>query len=184
MIRGFFVLMFKIFGWKVIGTKPANIKKYIIVVAPHTSNVDFLIGVAARSISHIKSAYLAKKELFSIPLLGWFFKSLGGIPVDRSRNTNLVDQVVDFLQSKDPQKEMAVCVAPEGTRSYAEKWKTGFWHIAESANIPIVMVAFDYGRKVVEYKKPFYTGNKEEDIERMKVYFRTIKGKHPELGVK
>lgn len=176
--------MFWLFGWKVVGEKPSDIKKYIIVVAPHTSNVDFLVGVAARSISKLKSAYLGKKELFDLPLVGWFFKALGGIPVDRSKNTNLVDQVVEFLQSTDPDKEMAVCVTPEGTRSYAEKWKTGFWHIAENANIPIVMVGFDFARKVVEYKEPFYTGDKEEDIEKMKAYFRTIKGKYPEMGVR
>lgn len=183
MIRFFFRLVFWLFGWKVIGEKPSNIKKYIIVVAPHTSNIDFLIGVAARSISKLKSAYLAKKELFDLPLIGWFFKATGGIPVDRSKKTNMVDQVIEFLESSDPHRELAVCVTPEGTRSYAEKWKTGFWHIADNAKIPIVMVGFDFARKAVEFKEPFFTSNKEEDIDKMKAYFRTVKGRNPEMGV-
>lgn len=184
MIRGFFLLIFRIFGWKVVGTTPEQHKKYIIVVAPHTSNVDFLIGVAARSIARINSAYLGKKELFDLPLIGWFFKAVGGIPVDRTKKTNLVDQVVEFIQASDPEKEMAVCITPEGTRTYVEKWKTGFWHIAETANIPIVMVGFDYRTKTVEFKEPFFVSEKEADIEMMKAYFRTQQGKIPEYGVR
>jgi len=184
MKRGFYLFIFNLIGWKVIGEKPSGIKKFIIVVAPHTSNFDFLLGVAARAISRLRSAYLAKKELFSIPLIGWVFKALGGIPVDRSKKTNLVDQVVEYIQASDPDKELAVTVAPEGTRSYVEKWKTGFWHIAKNANIPIVMVGFDYGRKVVEFKEPFYADDKEQDIEKMKAYYRTVKGRRPELGVR
>lgn len=183
MKKWFFALVFQIFGWKVLGKKPHGVKKFIIVIAPHTSNIDFLIGVAARAISEVNSSYLGKKELFDIPLIGWFFKAMGGIPVDRSKNTNLVDQVVDFIEKSDPEKEIVVTVTPEGTRSYAEKWKTGFWHIAKNANIPIVMVAFDYQRKVVEYNEPFYVSEKEADLKKMKDYFKTIKGKYPEKGI-
>ena len=184
MKKRIYQFIFKLFGWKVIGSKPANHKKFIIVVAPHTSNYDFLVGVAARAIMKLNSAYLGKKELFDLPLIGWFFKAVGGIPVDRSKKTNMVDQVVEYIQSSDPDKELAVCITPEGTRSYAEKWKTGFWHIAQTANIPIVMVGFDYKRKVVEFKEPFLVTEKEADVEMMKAYFRTIPGKILENGVR
>ncbi len=181
MIRSFMKLMFKLYGWKVVGAKP-DLPKYIIIVAPHTSNVDFFVGVAARSIAHIRSSYLAKRELFKIPVVGWFLKALGGVPVDRSNHTNLVDQIVEIFKNREI---FTITVTPEGTRSYVEKWKTGFWHIAKNAGVPIVMVAFDYGRKIVEINEPFYVGeSKEADIEKMMAYYRTIKGKRPELGIR
>ncbi|MEL7146093.1 MAG: 1-acyl-sn-glycerol-3-phosphate acyltransferase [Bacteroidota bacterium] len=184
MMKSIYNFLFKIFGWKVVGTKPSQYKKFIIVVAPHTSNVDFLLGVAARGITELNSAYLGKKELFDLPLIGWFFKAMGGIPVDRSKKTNLVDQVVEYIESSDPKTEVAVCITPEGTRTYVDKWKTGFWHIAETAGIPIVMVGFDYRTKTVEFKEPFFVSEKEADIEMMKAYFRTQQGKYPEHGVR
>ncbi len=184
MKKWFFTIVLRLFGWKVIGGKPSGIKKFVIIIAPHTSNVDFLIGVAGRAIAELNSAYMGKKELFDLPLIGWFFKAMGGIPVDRTKKTNLVDQVVDYIKQSDPEKELVVTVTPEGTRSYAKKWKTGFWHIAHNAGIPIVMVGFDYKRKVIEFKDPIYTTEKEADLERMKAYFRTIPGKYPENGVR
>lgn len=181
MFRALMKMMYRIFGWKVVGQKP-DLPKYIIIVAPHTSNIDFFVGVGARSIARIKSSYLAKKELFKIPLVGWYLKAVGGVAVDRSKNTNLVDQVVDIFNSKE---EFTITITPEGTRSYVEKWKTGFWHIAKNANVPIVMVAFDYGKKTVFIEEPLYTGeSKEQDIETMMEYYRGVKGKRPELGVK
>ena len=181
MIKSFMKFMFKLYGWKVVGKKP-DLPKYIIIVAPHTSNIDFFVGVAARSIADIRSSYLAKRELFKIPLVGWFLKTLGGVPVNRSKHTNLVDQIVDIFKARDI---FTITVTPEGTRSYVEKWKTGFWHIAKNAQVPIVMVAFDYARKIVEINEPLYVGeSKEDDIEKMMSYFRTIKGKRPELGVR
>jgi len=182
MKKWFFTLVFRLFGWKVVGEKPKGVKKYLIVIAPHTSNVDFLLGVAARAISGVKSYYLAKKELFNLPLIGWFFKAIGGIAVDRSKNTNLVDQVIAILEKSE--KEMGITVTPEGTRSYVEKWKTGFWYIAKNANIPIVMVGFDYSTKTVAFQEAFYAEEKESDIEKMKAYFRTVKGKYPEHGIR
>ncbi|MGB3465208.1 MAG: 1-acyl-sn-glycerol-3-phosphate acyltransferase, partial [Cyclobacteriaceae bacterium] len=93
MKKGFYRFLLTLFGWKIEGKKPTDIKKYIIVVAPHTSNYDFFLGVATRAITGLNSYYLAKKELFAIPVLGWMFKAIGGIPVDRSKKSNMVDQV-------------------------------------------------------------------------------------------
>ena len=159
-----------------------DLKKFVLIVAPHTSNYDFFVGLAARYILDLRSHFLAKNTLFKIPVVGWFFRIVGGIPVDRSRNTNIVDQVVELFDKRDT---FVLTVAPEGTRSYRPSWRTGFYRIAEKANVPIVMVAFDYSKKLVEVNDPFIpTGNLEEDIEMMKSYYRAIVGKNPELGIR
>ena len=180
MKKKFYKFWFQFFGWKLVGSKP-DLKKYVVIVAPHTSNYDFFVGLAARSISGLKSNFLAKKSLFTIPLVGWIMKSFGGFPVDRARKTNLVDQVVELYGSQD---EFVITITPEGTRSYSPDWKTGFYRIAIKANIPIVMVSFDFDKKIVEYLDPFSpTGDLEADLEYIKSYYRAKKGKHPEKGV-
>ena len=99
-----------------------------------------------------------------------------------SYRTHGRDQVVELY---DKHEEFVITITPEGTRSYREEWKTGFYRIAEKAKVPILIVGFDYGNKVVELKELFYpTGDMEKDIEYIKDYYRSIKGKHPELGVK
>lgn len=179
--RRFFKFWFDLFGWKVVGDKPKDLKKYVIIVAPHTSNYDFFVGLAAKHIIDLHSHFLGKDSLFKIPLVGWFMRQIGGYPVDRSKNNNLVDQVVGFYQKHD---EFVIALTPEGTRSYAPKWRTGFYHIAQNANVPIMMVGFDYSRKIVEFREPYFvSGDKEKDIEEMKAYFRNFKGKHLEKGI-
>ena len=180
-MRFIFLFLFDLFGWKIIGSKP-DLKKYMIIVAPHTSNMDFFVGVAARSISRIRSAYLAKKSLFNIPLVGRLLRAMGGYPVDRSKRTNMVDQVVELYNGHE---KFVMTITPEGTRSYNANWKTGFYRIAYNARVPIVMVAFDYERKIVQFREPFYpTGNLENDLEFIKAYYRNFKGKNPENGVR
>ncbi len=180
MKQRFYKFWFDFFGWRLVGAKP-DLNKYIVIVAPHTSNYDFFVGLAARSVSGLKSNFLAKKSLFDIPIVGWAMRSFGGFPVDRTKNTNLVDQVVDLYNQHD---EFAITITPEGTRSYNPNWKTGFYRIALKTNIPIVMVSFDFEKKIVEYLQPFYpTGDLDADMEHIKSYYRTIKGKYPEKGV-
>ncbi len=179
-MKEFYKFCFWIFGWKLIGGKP-DLRKYIVIVAPHTSNYDFFVGIAARSLSGLKSYFLAKNSLFTIPLVGWVMKAIGGVPVDRSKNTKLVDQVVALYEKHE---EFIITITPEGTRSYVPNWKTGFYRIAVQANIPIVMVGFDFERRIVEYREPFYpTGALEDDMEMILAYYRKFKGRHPEKGV-
>lgn len=181
MKKLFFSFWYKVFGWKIVGTKP-DLKKYVIIVAPHTSNLDFFVGLAARSIIGLQSNFLAKKSLFNIPFVGWLMKSLGGHAVDRTKKMNMVDQVVELFETHE---EFVMTVTPEGTRSYNPDWKTGFYRIAVKANVPIVMVSFDFENKVVTFKDPFYpSGDIEGDFEMIKSYYRTIKGRHPEKGIK
>ena len=176
--------LYRLSGWKVQGTKP-DLKKYVIIVAPHTSNWDFFVGWGARNVIGFQPNFLAKKELFKIPLVGFFLKSIGGVPVDRKskkRSTQLVQQVADLYKERD---EFIMTITPEGTRSYAPKWKTGFYRIAHEAGVPIVKIGFDYKTRTVYVDEPYYTrGEMDKEIEEIRTYFKQFTGKNPEDGVK
>lgn len=179
MLRPIYKFLFWIFGWKVTGWKP-NLEKFIMIVGPHTSNWDFPLGVATRGILKLDIKFLAKKELFKFPF-GAYFRWMGGHPVDRSKSTSLVDYVADVFNRNE---KFFLAIAPEGTRSYVPKWKTGFYYMALKAKIPIVMVGFNYGHKEVNLQPPFYpTGSLEKDLEIMQTYFRGIEGRHPAKGL-
>lgn len=180
LLRPLFILIFEnILGWKIIGKKPA-LKKYVTIVAPHTSNWDFMIGMWARSRLRLKSWFIGKKELFIFPF-GYLFRWLGGYPVDRSKGSDIVSKIVNIFNSKD---EFVIALSPEGTRKYTPEWKTGFYRIATMANVPILMAAIDFSTKTVVLSEPFYpTGNMNEDIEKIKTFFRQYKGKYPEKGI-
>jgi 1-acyl-sn-glycerol-3-phosphate acyltransferase len=168
---------FKVAGWKIDGNVPA-IKKYLIIVAPHSSNWDFLVGLAVRSILNFDAKYLAKKELFKFPF-GGLFKKLGGYPVDRSKKTNLVDAVVDLFKEHE---RFSIAMTPEGTRKYVPHWKTGFYHIAVKGNLPIVMAAMDYETKTVFFALPFIpTGDWNEDMKKISQFYIDKKGKNKKL---
>ncbi len=172
--------IFYLTGWQVKGLVPVSLDQFIMTVAPHTSNWDFFLGLAARSILRLDTKYVAKKELFRFPF-GGIFKKLGGYPVDRSKNTNFVDAVAVLFKNN---KRFSIAFTPEGTRSYAPKWKTGFYYIALKAKIPIVMVSFNYATRTVSVEPPFMpTGNLETDLEFMMNYYRKTPGKFPEKGV-
>ncbi len=161
-------ILFRISGWRIIGNVPEKEKKYIIIAAPHTSNWDFIIGVMARSILGFNSKFLGKKSLFKKPF-GWLFRWLGGVPVDRSQRGNLVDQVVKLFRDNE---EFVVAIAPEGTRKNVNEWKTGFYHIAHGAGVPIVRSKIDIPNKTVTFFKPFITtGSIENDLPIIKEVF-------------
>ncbi|MDX9750982.1 MAG: 1-acyl-sn-glycerol-3-phosphate acyltransferase [Flavobacteriales bacterium] len=182
-MRPIFHFLFHVLaGWRIRDDRPAGLPRYIVVVAPHTSNWDFFIGLAVRSLAHMgDTRYLAKKSLFKPPL-GWFFRALGGHPVDRSRHTNLVDAVVAMFDSGEIDK---IAITPEGTRSYQPNWKTGFHHNATKARVPVILATFDYPSRTVVLGDIFpLTSDPEADIERMKDWFRKYKGRNPEDGVR
>ena len=182
MVRAFYVLMYKITGWKVVGKMPEE-KKFVLIVAPHTSFWDFPVGLGARAILHLKTKILAKKELFENPIVGGILRWMGGIPVDRgNRKNGIVDSVVKYFNENE---EFVVTITPEGTRAYVKRWKTGFYRIAKEANVPIIMVGFDFQRKIVEMCDPFYpTDDMDADMAHIIDYFKGMVGKNPELGVK
>ncbi|WP_419833383.1 lysophospholipid acyltransferase family protein [Endozoicomonas atrinae] len=166
-------------GWKIEGNLPENLNKYVIIVAHHTSNWDFVIGVAVKLITRIRVRFFAKHSLFVWPL-GILMRRLGGIPIERDKSINRVDQAITEIKSSE---HFVLVIAPEGTRSKVQKWKTGFYHIANGANVPVVPIAFDFQqRKVIMGSPMSLTGNIPSDFERMHEFFLSHPGKHPELG--
>jgi 1-acyl-sn-glycerol-3-phosphate acyltransferase len=172
--------LFKLFGWKTNGQMP-HFKKYIIAVAPHTSNWDFLVGVGARSALRIRKAqFLGKSQLFKPPF-GWFFRSLGGHPVDRTSKQDMVEQVVEIFNRHH---EFILAMAPEGTRKKVEKLRTGFYYIAKGAHVPIVPVGFDFEKKEVVVGPTLYpSDNFEEDMRQFLAFYRTIHARNPAFTI-
>jgi len=181
MLRPLYKLIFNLLGWKIVGDFPRELRKYIVAVAPHTSNWDFPLGVMARSILRMKNArFLGKDSLFKPPF-GWFFRSLGGYPVNRSSSHDVVHQVVDIFNSHD---DFILALAPEGTRKKVEKLRTGFYFIAKGAKVPIVPVGFDFSTKRVVVGEPMMpTENFDSDMDFLLSFYRKMKGKNPDLGL-
>jgi 1-acyl-sn-glycerol-3-phosphate acyltransferase len=160
-------------GWKTIGELPENEKKMIIIVAPHTSNWDFIMGVIIRGAMGFRANFLGKKTLFKKPF-GFIFNGLGGIPVDRSASQNMVDQVVDIINRRS---SFILAIAPEGTRGKVKKWRTGFYYIALKAKIPIIMCQLDYENREARFLDPFYpTGAFDKDMSFIHQKFAGVKG--------
>ncbi|RVU26768.1 glycerol acyltransferase [Sandaracinomonas limnophila] len=173
MSNWLFDWLFKLSGWKVSGNIPYHLKKCIIIVCPHATWVDFPVGVGVRSILKRKIYFWGKKELFQGPF-GWIFKKLGGYPVDRTKHTNLVDAIAEIYNSKD---EFYAGLAPEGTRKDVKELKSGFYYIAQKANIPIVMVGFDFVNKKVMLNEPYYpSGDFEKDKIDIAKFYQTVPG--------
>lgn len=174
-------LIIKLIGWKSVGSFPYHLKKYVVIVAPHTSSWDFIIGVLFRyALAIEKAKYLGKQELFKPPF-GFIFRWLGGYPVDRSNNRNMVDEVIKIFDAHD---EFAIALSPEGTRKRVDKLRTGFYNIAKGAKVPIVMVGFDFSRREVIISEPLMTTeSQEDDFKRILDFFRPIKGRYPEKGL-
>lgn len=169
-------MLMSIFGWRIAADIP-DLPKFVLVGAPHTSNWDFLLTMATQFALGIRFSWLAKRSLFRWPI-GGIMTWLGGVPVDRnSRNAGFVKQIVEVFNSHD---QFIVAVMPEGTRSKAKRWKTGFYRIAEGADVPIVLVKFDYGRKVMGIGPTIIpTGDVETDMVTIQAHYVGINGKNP-----
>lgn len=177
MLQTFCKTILKFAGWKIDGALPTE-PQYIAIVGPHTSNWDFILGVLARGALGHEIHFLGKHQLF-IPPWGWFFKAIGGTPVDRRKSNNLVDAVAQLFKH-DPNFKLAL--APEGTRSAVKRWKTGFYHIAVAAKVPIVTVGLDFDNsRVVIPPTIAPTGDIEQDMNTILSFYRTIKGRHPKV---
>ena len=173
-------LYYKVLGWKITGFLDfGKVKKAVIIAVPHTSWHDFYIGVLLRSVIGIETNFVGKKSLFKGPF-GWLFRSLGGSPVERKRNENQVESIARLFNDKEV---FRMTMSPEGTRKKVEEWRTGFYYIAKTANVPIIMFTLDFENKENRFSEPFYTtDNKEADFKFMKAYFKDVKGKIPEYS--
>lgn len=174
--RLFHWFLYQCLGWKADVTV-VHPDKYIICLAPHTSNWDFALGQLYAGANGWKINFLMKKEWFFWPL-GGFFRKVGGIAVNRSKSQSLTD----FLAQEARRSSVFhLCITPEGTRSKTTEWKKGFYYIAQKANIPILLYGIDYEKKLIKCTKQIVpTGDIEKDMEELKSYYKEFKGKHPE----
>ena len=161
-------------GWKVKGTFDTNIKKCIMIVVPHTSWFDFFIGVFFRGTYPVEINFLAKKELFKFPL-GSYLKWMDGIALDRSKTENKVDAIAKIFETKDV---LRLSLSPEGTRKKVTQWKSGYYYIAQKANVPIIPIGFDYANKqVIVFESFIVTKDSKKDSEYLQSLFKDVKGK-------
>ncbi|MBW3166505.1 lysophospholipid acyltransferase family protein [Ferrimonas balearica] len=173
MLATLSAFILKCAGWRIEGTLPER-RKYVAIVAPHTSNWDFIIGLLARFQLDIPARFIGKHQLFRPPL-GWLMRALGGRPVVRTQSNNLVEDVVAMFQQEP---EFVLALAPEGTRSPVSHWKTGFYHIARGAGVPIVPVALDFRHRTIVIGQPLTPGEcKAADMAQLLAFFRPHRGR-------
>ena len=148
-----------------------------MIAAPHTSNWDFPLGIMAIRAIRLDVSWIGKHTIFRWPF-GWFFRWLGGTPVDRGHSEDLIQQMTDLFNRSD---RLIFALAPEGTRRKTDHWKTGFYHIATAANVPIALGYLDFGRKQVGVTETFMpSGDIEADFQLIREYYQDKIGKNPE----
>lgn len=169
-------LLYRLMGWTADVTE-AHPAKYIICLAPHTSNWDFLIGHLYNQAAGLGSNYLMKREWFKGPL-GFLFRHTGGIPVWRDKHTSLTDNLAAMARQA---KTFRLCVTPEGTRQLNPDWKLGFYFIAQKAGIPVLLYGLDYGSKRIVCRKTIVpNGDVEGQMREIKLYFKDFRGRKPD----
>lgn len=174
-LLGTFVL--RLFGWTIEGSAPTQ-KKFVLIAAPHTSNWDFIFLLAFAAHFGVRVSWLGKRQMFQWPFVG-LLKWLGGIPVQRSSSGNMVDRMAALFAERDL---LALTVPVEGTRGYVEYWKSGFYHIASAARVPIVMSYLDYPRKLGGFGPALTTtGDVVADMDRLRAFYEGKQGKRPAL---
>ena len=176
-LRGLSLAVLKLAGWKVSGQLPANGRKCVMIAAPHTSNWDLPYTLMVAFALRLNIYLMGKEQIFRPPFRG-LMMWLGGIPVRRESANNVVAASIESLQSADGPVQLVV--PPEGTRSKARYWKTGFYYIAVGAQVPIVMAFMDYERKISGLGPVFEpTGDIEADMVTIKAFYAPFKGKNP-----
>ncbi len=176
LLRAFSLAFLKLTGWKVLGRMPEGCSKSVWIAAPHTSNWDLPYTLMVVFALNLKVYWMGKEQLFRPPFRG-LMMWLGGIPVDRAKANNLVAASVETL--KNAEGPMQLIVPPEGTRSKARYWKTGFYYIAVGAQVPIVMAYMDYEKKISGLGPVFQpTGDIEADMLAIKAFYAPFKGRN------
>ena len=170
-------LFLRLAGWQAQGEKPST-SRFVLIAAPHTSNWDLPYILAFAAIYEVKISWMGKHSLFRPPM-GWLMKRLGGIPIVRHRKGNIVSQMTQAFQERE---ELALVVPPEGTRSYVAHWKSGFYHIARSANVPIVFGFLDYEKRLGGFGPTLYPSDDlQHDMNQIRNFYADKIGKYPEL---
>ena len=168
-------LAMRITGWRIDGEFP-NVPQFVVIVAPHTSNWDFMVGVMAMFAIGFRGTFLGKHTLFRWPtdsVMRW----LGGVPVDRTSPHNVVQQTIDYFHARP---QLLLALSPEGTRKKLAAWRTGFWYVAKGAGVPIVPAAFDYPARRITISAPIAPGDDmDADIAQLRAHFDARMAKHP-----
>ncbi|MCF0243571.1 MAG: 1-acyl-sn-glycerol-3-phosphate acyltransferase [Bacteroidaceae bacterium] len=173
------LILYKILGWKTEITV-AFPEKYVMALAPHTSNWDFILGQLFCLAEGVRIGFLMKSEWFFWPL-GPVFRKLGGIPVYRQKHMSMTDAIAATAVKEE---KFALCITPEGTRRATSEWKKGFYYIALKANIPILLISADFEKKLIKCTKEVIpSGDFDRDIKEIKAYFKGVKGKKPECFI-
>ena len=173
-VRAFGRALLALLRWRVEGEVP-DLSKFVIAVAPHTSNWDFVVGMAVMFALDLRITFIGKHTLFRwplAPLLRW----MGGIPVDRSSPHGVVG---DAVRSFEGVRERVIAIAPEGTRRRVERFRSGFLHIARGARVPVLLAALDYEARCVRFGPLLQPGpDVEQELRRVEAYFATVRGRH------
>lgn len=178
MLRAISVWLLKRLGWQWVGQLPA-VRQCVIIFAPHTSNWDFPIMYLAKLALGVKVNFLGKHQLFSWPI-GWFFRALGGIPVVRHEKHNVV---TDSIQAFRDNPDLFLALAPEGTRSKTDHWRTGFYHIAVGAGVPLQLAFLDCRTRTLGLGPLLQlSGDIERDFARLREFYQDKQGYKPELA--
>jgi 1-acyl-sn-glycerol-3-phosphate acyltransferase len=175
-LRALSKVILKIIGWRVDGTLPPDQKKYVLIVAPHTSNWDFFLFVLTVSVLRLQPSVLIKDTLFIGPL-GWFLRYCGAIPVNRRQAGSLVTYISSIYEARE---EFVLIITPEGTRSPNANWKRGFHHVAKAAEVPILVVYVDSAVRTIGIEGLMQPSDDiEADMQQLKTFFDKKKGLKP-----
>lgn len=170
IVRRIILSIYHFRGWKIDSALPKHLRKYVIAGAPHTSNWDFVFFTGATHEEGIQPNFMGKHTLFQ-GIMRNFMLDMGGIPVDRRKSSNATEQIAAEFAARD---ELALVIAVEGTRKTDGKWRSGFYHIARAANVPIVPAFADNVHKIVSFGPPLVpTGNYGEDLLKIAEWFRS-----------
>lgn len=181
MIKRMFSILFSLLGWKYVSVLPDDLRSFVFIGAPHTSNHDIIPAMAASYRMKRNARFVIKKEWIKFPF-GYFLTSMGAFGLDRDqmkggKTGNNTDVMANLFSDH---KEFVLMISPEGTRSPVSKWKTGFYYIAQKANVPIVLAYCDYKNKIAGIGLVIYPQNFEEDMKKIMEFYRNIEGKNPE----
>lgn len=168
--------LLRLAGWQIVGSLPAQ-RRFVIVVAPHTSNWDFFVGITAVMALRLKLAFLAKHSLFVGPV-GWLLRRIGGIAVNRASANGVVGQLTELFAESE---QLIVAMTPEGTRKKVTKWKSGCIHISYQAGVPLLFAYFDYANKVIGFGPcRQMSADIKSEMTQMKAYYGNIVAKNPD----
>lgn len=176
IFRGVCWLFLKATGWHVASDWP-GVRKSVVVAAPHTSNLDGLVMLAIAGWYREKLSWMGKASLARGPL-GGIMRRAGCVPVDRTKSSDVVSQMKDAFGAAE---HLHLAVSPEGTREATRDWKSGFWHIARSADVPLLIAVLDYGAHEMRFEGPMQAGDSfEDDMAVILSHYRDVKGRYPE----